>query len=185
MPQTMMSQFPHTSRLSHLPSIFPTLADAYFWLVVVWKFIGMWSFKALVFYFYFFIFCSILCMPKQWYHISHMPPARCTSSPYFPSLWTSIFGWFLCESLLISSHPKAMEYFIYIFFIVWIAAPNDGTVTPHTLSHPCASTQTSPLPLPPTIGWLMVIVIDRWPPKANTCPSLCFLMRLFLATLTG
>ena len=46
-----------------------------------------------------------------------------------------------------------------IFFcIVWIAAPNNGAVSPHTLSHPCASNQTFPLPLLPTTGWLLVMV---------------------------
>ena len=84
----------------------------FFWLIVVWKFIGMWPFKAMVFFFAFFLYCSILCMPKQWYHISHTPPACRTSSPYFPPLWTPIFGWLLCELMLISGHPKAMEYFI-------------------------------------------------------------------------
>ena len=54
MSQTMISQFLHTSRLSHLPSILPTVADAYFWLVVVWKFIGMCLFKAMVYFFFFF-----------------------------------------------------------------------------------------------------------------------------------
>ena len=53
MSQTMISQFLHTSRLSHLPSILPTVADAYFWLVVVWKFIGMWPLKAMVYFFFF------------------------------------------------------------------------------------------------------------------------------------
>ncbi len=53
MPQTMISQFLHTSRLLHLLSILPTVADAYFWLVVVWKFIGMCLFKAMVYCFFF------------------------------------------------------------------------------------------------------------------------------------
>jgi len=40
-------------------------------------------------------------LPKQWYHISHVPPTRHISPPYSPSLWTPIFGWLLCEPFLI------------------------------------------------------------------------------------
>ena len=87
-------------------------------------------------------------MPKQWYHISHMPPAPRTSSPYFPPLWTPIFGWLLCEPLLISGHPKAMEYFIYIFFHRLNSHPERwGGVPPHALPptrlHPNISPTTS------------------------------------------
>ena len=53
MPKTMISEFPHTYRLLHLPSILPTVVGAYFWLVVVWKFIGMWPLKAMVYFFFF------------------------------------------------------------------------------------------------------------------------------------
>ena len=56
-----------------------------------------------------FFFVAQLCTPKQWYYT---PPACCTSSPFFTPLWAPIFDWLLCEPLLISGHPKAMEYFI-------------------------------------------------------------------------
>jgi hypothetical protein len=91
-----------------------SVADTYFWLVVVWKLIGLWPFKAMVYFFFFFFVAQFL--PQQWYHISHAPTARRTSPPYFPLLSTPIFGWLLCEPLSIGGHPKATVYFIYIFF---------------------------------------------------------------------
>jgi hypothetical protein len=45
-----------------------------------------------------------------------MPPDRRTSSLYSPLLRTPVFGWLLCEPLLIGGRPKAMVYLIYIFF---------------------------------------------------------------------
>ena len=41
MPQkTMILCFSHASRLLHLPFILPSIPDAYFWLVVVWKIVN-------------------------------------------------------------------------------------------------------------------------------------------------
>jgi hypothetical protein len=36
----MILCFPHASRSSHLPFILPSIPDAYFWLVVVWKIVN-------------------------------------------------------------------------------------------------------------------------------------------------
>ena len=36
----MVLQFPRASRLLYLPFILPSIPDAYFWLVVVWKIVN-------------------------------------------------------------------------------------------------------------------------------------------------
>jgi len=124
----------------------------------------------------------LIFLPKQWYHISHAPPAHCTSPPYFPLLWTPIFSWLLCEPLLlIGGHPKATVYFIYIFFHCLNSHPKrwDG-VPPHTLPptslHPNISPTTS------TDYWLIVGYQYRSAAtsKANALPiSLFFDLSLF------
>jgi hypothetical protein len=55
-PKTIELRFPRASRLSHLPSILPSVTAASFWLAVAFKTIDRWPFKAAV-YFILYIFC--------------------------------------------------------------------------------------------------------------------------------
>ena len=57
-PKTMGLHFPQTSRSSHLPSILLSIAATCFWLVVAFKIIDWWPFKAEVY----FIFVSFLLL---------------------------------------------------------------------------------------------------------------------------
>ena len=66
----MELRFPRASRLSHLPSILPSVTAASFWLVVGFKIIDRQPFKAAV-YFILYIFCRSICRPKQW---DNVPP---------------------------------------------------------------------------------------------------------------
>jgi len=127
--------------------------------------------------FSFFIFAQFL--PQQWYHISHAPSARRTSPPYFPLLWTPIIVWLLFELLSIGGHPKATVYFTHIFFHGLNSRPH-GMVSPHTLSHPRASSPTS-LPLrTQTPSSLLFFIKEQRPPNAKAPPiSLIFDGSLF------
>ncbi len=49
-PKTMELRFPHAFRSSHLPSILPFVAAASFCLIVVFKIINQWPFKAAVYF---------------------------------------------------------------------------------------------------------------------------------------
>ena len=49
-PKTMILGTPQTIVASHL--LLPSIADAYFWLVVVSKFICQWPFKAAAYFFF-------------------------------------------------------------------------------------------------------------------------------------
>ena len=53
------------------------------------------------------------------------------------------------------------------FFVVLIAAPNDGTRPPHALNPSRASSLSPILPRTPTLGWLLYLPIDWRPSKAN------------------
>ena len=63
-----------------------------------------------------------------------MPPACHTSPSYSPASRTPIFGWLLCEKLLIGSllrpRPRPNPFFLLLFHLV---APNDGTTPPNTI----------------------------------------------------
>ena len=65
--------------------------------------------------------------------------------------------WFVVAFKIIDRRPfKAAVYFILYIFVDQFAAPNDGTVSPHALPAHRASALTPPLPLPPTIGLIVV-----------------------------
>ncbi len=68
-----------------------------------------------------------------------VPPDRCTSSPYSPLSRTPVFGWLLCEPLLIGGHPKATVYFIFYFFATRFATPKRLYGVPPTRSTMIAS----------------------------------------------
>ena len=171
-PQMMVSQFPCTPACYTSPPFSPLLQTPIFGSLLCgnWLVCGSLRFKAMVYFF--FVVAHFL--PKQWYHISPLPPNCCTSPPYSLLLWRPIFGWLLCEQFLIGVHPNAIVYYIYIYF-------PSCEKPPQTMGHiPPTSTQTSSLPLPPSFGWLLVIVIHQRPPKAKAQPISMFLMRLFL-----
>ena len=178
MPQTKVSQFSRNSLMSHLPSILPTVADTYFWLVVVWKLIGLWLFKAMV---YFFLCCSIFAQTM----VSHFPRAsRLLKFPSkLPFVVDAYFWLVVVWAVFDQGHPKAMVYYISIFHYHVNSCPKwwDDAL-PKALPPTRAFSQTSLIPLPPTIGWLLCVATKWRPLKADTpCFSL-FLMRLFLAT---
>jgi hypothetical protein len=83
-----------------------------------------------------------------------------------------VFGWLLCEPLLIIGHPKAMVYFIFFVFCRLICHPQ--TIIrrpPHTFRHDRVSSLMIPSRLTPAFGWLLRLTSKRQPPKAET-PSL-------------
>ncbi len=55
----------------------------------------------------------------------------------------------------------------YLFFYHSICCPRQWDGIPPCNLSPPASNQTSPLPLPPTVGSLLGMVIDWWQPKAR------------------
>ncbi len=119
--------------------------------------------------------------------VLHFPPCLPTGAHplHTPLRWGRLFLVGCCVSHCQLAAVQRQRCILYIiFFIAWVVAPNDGMVSPHALSCPRASTQTYPLPLPLPIGWLLVTVIERRPPKAKAPPISLFLMGLFLAPQT-
>ena len=75
---------------------------------------------------------------------------------------------------------------MYIYFFHCVnSCPKRWDVSPHTRVHPRASTQTSPLPLPLAIGWLLRVATEWRPTKSNAPWFSIFSMRLFWAPQTG
>ena len=70
----MVSHFPHTSRLLHLPSILPSIAAACFWLVVVYKILfGGHLRPRRIFTILFFV--TFFAAPIQWQNALHIHSA--------------------------------------------------------------------------------------------------------------
>ena len=81
---------PRAPYSSHLPSV----AGTYFWLVVVWKLIGLWLFKAMVYFcFYFFSVAHFFAQTM----VSHFPcTSRSSHLPYIlPSVVDAYFWLFV------------------------------------------------------------------------------------------
>ncbi len=121
--------------------------------------------------------------------VLHFPPCLLTGAHplHTPLHCGRLFSVGCCVSHCQSAAVQRQRCILYsIFFIAWVVAPNNGTVSPHVLSCRRASCQTYPLPLPPPIGWLLVTVIKRQPPKAKAPPiSLFFDGSLFGAPNKG
>ena len=85
------------------------------------------------------------------------PRASCSS--HLPSILPSVAAasfWLVVAFNIIDRRPfKAVVYFILYIFFDELAAPNDGTVSPHALLAQLASDLTTPLPVPPTIGLIV------------------------------
>jgi len=85
---------------------------------------------------------------------------RASRSSHLPSILPSVAAasfWFVVAFKIIDRRPfKAAVYFILYIFVDQFAAPNDGMVSPHALPTQLASALTPPLPLPPTIGLIVV-----------------------------
>ncbi len=105
-------------------------------------------------------------------HSSHLPP-------YFSPLRLPVFGWLLCEPLLIDGSLRPWCIHVYLFFVAQFDAPNDGTVSPRALSRPRASALTSPLLLLPILGWFLYAIIKRRPPKSRAPPISLFFYASF------
>jgi hypothetical protein len=73
----MELRFPRASCLLYLPSILLPIPTASFWLVVAFKIIVRWPFKAVV-YFILYIFRPSICRPKRWDGVPRCapPPTR-------------------------------------------------------------------------------------------------------------
>jgi hypothetical protein len=83
-----------------------------------------------------------------------------------------VFGWLLCEPLLIGGHPKPMVFFIFYFFCRSFCHPQMIIWRPpHTFRRNYVSSMMIPSPLTPTFGWLSCLMSGWRPPKAKT-PSL-------------
>jgi hypothetical protein len=82
-------------------------------------------------------------------------------SSHLPSILPSVAAasfWLVVAFKIIDRRPfKAVVYFILYIFFDELAAPNDGTVSPHALPAQRASALTPTLPLPPTIGLIVVL----------------------------
>ena len=88
---------------------------------------------------------------------------RTSRSSHLPSILPFVAAasfWLVVVFTIIDRRPfKATVYFIFYilyFFVAQFAAPNDGTVSPHALPAQRASALTPPLPVPPTIGLIVV-----------------------------
>jgi len=71
--------------------------------------------------------------PKQWYNdlpYALTPTCLITNFRYTTAALT--IGWLLCVATKWRP-PKAMMYFLIIFSIMQIVAPNNGTTPSHTL----------------------------------------------------
>ena len=113
--QTMVSHFPRAppTRRTSLPYSPKLQTPIFGWLLC-----GNWfvcgCLRPWCISFSFFFVAQFLS--QQWYHISHTPPARRTSPPCVPLLWTPFFGWLLCEPLSIRGPSTGNGVFhIYIF----------------------------------------------------------------------
>jgi hypothetical protein len=134
----------------HLPSILPYNTDTYFWLVVVWKLIGLRPIKAMVYFFLFFLCCSFFCPNNGITFSTRLPLVS-------PLLHTSLccgrlFLVGCCVTVNRGPSKGNSVFHIHIFFHCLNSHPKRwDSVTPHALPpmrlHPKIS-----LPLPPTFG---------------------------------
>ncbi len=90
-PKTMELCFPRASRLSHLPSILPSLAAASFWLVVALIIIDRRPFKAAVYFILYIFFVAQFAAPNNGTVSPHALPCPRASAltsplPLLPSI---------------------------------------------------------------------------------------------------
>ena len=82
----MILCFPRASRSSHLPFMLPSIPDAYFWLVVVWKIVNRQPPKAKAPSKSLILFVVPFSPPKQWDDAPHRDPtchAFSSTSPLY------------------------------------------------------------------------------------------------------
>jgi len=96
--------------------------------------------------------------PKQWNFASPAPPARRTSHlpSILPSIAAASFWLFVAFKSSTGGHLRPRCILYNVFFVDQFAAPNDGTVSPPVLPAQRASVLTPALPLPLTIGLIVV-----------------------------
>ena len=107
---------PRAPYSSHLPSILSYVADTYFWLVVVWKLICLRPFKAMVYFLFFFLCCSIFVTTM----VSYFPHA--SRSSHLPSILRSFVDAFFlvgcCVSRCQSRAIQRQRCISYIYFFI-------------------------------------------------------------------
>jgi hypothetical protein len=123
----MVSRFPHGSCLSQLHSILPSIADAFFWLVVVCIFIGRQPSKAMV-YFMFINFLLLDSLPQT---MGQHPPTcynpRVPPLQHLPYHFRQLLVG-CCVALVEWRPPKAKTPSLSLFFGgLHFGTPNKGT----------------------------------------------------------
>ena len=146
-PQMMVSQFPCTPACYTSPPFSPLLQTPIFGSLLCgnWLVCGSLRFKAMVYFF--FRCCSFFAQTM----VSHFPIA--SQLLYLPSILPSVmeaYFWLVVVWAVFDRGPSKCNcvLYIYIFSIMWKAAPNDGTYSPHI--HPNIFPTTS------AIFWLIV-----------------------------
>jgi len=83
-PKMMVSRFPHASRLSHLPSILPSVVATCFWLVVALQISIGGCIRPRRFFVFIFVQRSVH-HPKQWYGVTPTRSVQVVCPPkYLP-----------------------------------------------------------------------------------------------------
>ncbi len=124
----------------------PTLLFGWLWhFLIDWQPPKAWAPPLL-----FSIFCRSICRPEQRDNPPHtFRPSR-VSSQTPPPLLMPTFGWLLCLPIKPS---KAFVIFFFVFFLSFnLPTQNEKNTTPYTLHPGRASSPSSLLSLPPTIG---------------------------------
>ena len=92
------------------------------------------------------------------YSTSNAPKTMdcCSFPPCYPLSWRPVFCWLLRLKSSTGGHLRSWCILYYIFLVDQFTASNDGTVSPHALPAQRSSALTPSLPLPPTIGLIVV-----------------------------
>jgi hypothetical protein len=150
-PKTIELRLPHASRSLHLPSILPSIPDAYFWLVVVWEIIDRQPPKAKAPPISLFFSSVDLVTPNDGMMPPHAIKPGPSSSPRSPLLWPLTDG-DCCVSLSdggrLRPRPRPSLFFSLFHFV----APNNGAAPPKANQPSRASSPTSLLLQLPTVS---------------------------------
>ena len=109
--------------------------------------------------------------PKQWYRTSPTLTPGHTPSPYSPLLQIELLLVGCC--VLICQYAANSDHRVFYFCYFCVApfdVPNDGTLFPHTIHPPRATSPESLPPLMPPLDWLLCLPLKFWPLKAKAKP---------------